>query len=97
MTKCHKANFVNYLPSSNLEANAFYFQIGTVAYNLFLLFKQILDKNLQKHTVKTIRYKLYNIAGKVVSHAREMILKVNEQFTKLLQTIRYKAYKESLE
>jgi len=88
---------MSYLPSSNLEANAFYFQIGTVAYNLFLLFKQILDKNLQKHTVKTIRYKLYNIAGKVISHARETILKVNEEFIELLKRIRQRAYEESLE
>ena len=88
---------MSYLPSSNLEANAFYFYIGVVAYNLFLLFKQILDKNLQKHTVKTIRYKLYNIASKVISHAREVIVKVNEEFIQLLQVIRQKAYEESLQ
>jgi len=88
---------MSYLPSSNLQANAFYFYIGTVAYNLFLLFKQILDKNLQKHTVKTIRYKLYNIASKVIFHARETILKVNKEFKKLLQTLRQRAYEESLE
>ncbi len=87
---------MSYLPSSNFEANAFYFYIGTLAYNLFLLFKEILDSNLQKHTVKTIRYKLYNIAGKVISHARDTILKVNEEFIKLLQRIRQKAYDESL-
>jgi len=50
-----------------------------------------------KHTVKTIRYKLYNIAGKVVSHAREITLKVNEQFKNLLQNIRFKAYEDSLQ
>jgi hypothetical protein len=88
---------MSYLPSSNLQANTFYFYIGTLAYNLFLLFKKILDSNLQKHTVKTIRYKLYNIAGKVISHARETVLKVNEEFIKLLQTIRQRAYEESLQ
>lgn len=88
---------MSYLPTSNFEANAFYFSIGTLAYNLFLLFKQILDKSLQKHTVKTIRYKLYNIAGKVVTHARKISLKVNEEFTELLQNIRYRAYEMSLE
>jgi len=88
---------MSYLPSSKLEANAFYFYIGTLAYNLFLLFKQILNSNLQKHTVKTIRYKLYNIAGKVISHARETILKVNDDFIKILQHIRQRAYEESLE
>jgi hypothetical protein len=88
---------MSYLPTSNFEANSFYFAIGTLAYNLFLLFKQILDKNLQKHTVKTIRYKLYNIAGKVVNHARQTILKVNEQFIELLNNIRQKAYDVSIQ
>ena len=88
---------MSYLPTSNVDANAFYFSIGTLAHNLFLLFKQILDKNLQHHTVKTIRYNLYHIAGKVVSHAREITLKVNEQFVQLLQTIRIRAYEMSLE
>ncbi len=88
---------MSYLPTSNFEANSFYFAIGTLAYNLFLLFKQILDRNLQHHTVKTIRYKIYNIAGKVVTHARKIILKVNEEFKELLQSIRIRAYKVSLE
>jgi len=88
---------MSYLPTSNFEANSFYFAIGTLAYNLFLLFKQILDSNLQKHTVKTIRYKLYNIAGKVINHARETILKVNEQFVELLSNIRQRAYDISIQ
>ena len=88
---------MSYLPTSNFEANAFYFAIGTLAHNLFLLFKQILDKSLQHHTVKTIRYKLYHIAGKVTFHARQITLKVNEQFLQLLQTIRTRAYEMSLE
>ena len=87
----------SYLPTSNFEANSFYFAIGTLSYNLFLLFKQILDKNLQKHTIKTIRYKLYNIAGKVINHARQTILKVNEQFIELLNNIRQRAYDISIE
>lgn len=88
---------MDYLPSSDFISNALYFQIGTLAYNLFILFKQILDTNLQKHTVKTIRFKLYNIAGKVITHARKTILKVNEDFLDLLQRIRQKAYQVSLE
>jgi rRNA-processing protein FCF1 len=88
---------MSYLPTSNFEANSFYFAIGTLAYNLFLLFKQILDLNFQKHTVKTIRYKLYNIAGKVVYHARQTTLKVNCQFVELLGNIRKRAYDVSIE
>ena len=37
------------------------------------------------------------IAGKVISHARETILKANEEFIQLLQTIRQRAYEKSLE
>ena len=44
-----------------------------------------------------ITYKLYNIAGKVITHARDTILKVNEEFIEILQTIRQKAYETSLE
>jgi hypothetical protein len=88
---------MSYLPTSNFEANSFFFAVGTLAYNLFLLFKEILDSSFQKHTVRTIRYKLYNIAGKVVSHARAITLKVNKQFKELLQNIRHKAYEESLQ
>jgi len=88
---------MSYLPTSNFDANSFYFAIGTLAHNLFLLFKQILDERWQHHTIKTIRYKLYHIAGKAVSHAREITLKVNEQFVKMLQDIRIKAYEMSLE
>ena len=88
---------MSYLPSSDFISNALYFQIDTLAYSLFILFKAILDKNLQKHTVKTIRYKLYNVAGKVINHARKIILKVNDEFVDLLQRIRQKAYIVSLE
>lgn len=88
---------MSYLPTSNFQANAFYFAIGTLAYNLFLLFKQILDEGFKHHTVRTIRYKLYNIAGKTVTHARETILKVNKQFEELFCSIRARAYQVSLQ
>ena len=78
-------------------SNALYFQIGTLAYNLFMIFKQILDTNLQKHTVKTIRYKLYNIAGKVITHSRKLILKVSDEYLSLFQRIRDRAYEASLQ
>jgi hypothetical protein len=41
--------------------------------------------------------KLYNIAGKVITHARQTILKVNEQFVELFENIRQKSYDISLE
>ena len=88
---------LDYLPTSDFISNALYFQIGTLAYNLFMIFKQILDTNLQKHTVKSIRYKLYNIAGKVITHSRKLILKVSNEYLPLFQRIRDRAYKASLQ
>ena len=88
---------LKYLPTSHFAANALYFHIGTLAYNLFILFKQILHTSWKKHTIQTIRYKLYHIAGKVITHARQTILKVNDQFVQILNTIRQKNYEISLE
>ena len=88
---------LKYLPTSHFQANALYFHIATLAYNLFMLFKRILHTSWQKHTIQTIRYKLYHIAGKVIKHARELILKVNEEFVEILGNIRQKSYEASLE
>jgi len=85
------------LPTSDFIGNAFYFSIGVFAYNLFVLFKETLEESWQHHTIQTLRYKLYNIAGKVITHARQTILKVNTQFVDMLESIRQKSYVISLE
>ncbi len=36
---------LKYLPTSDFIGNAFYFQIGVLAYNLFVLFKEIQNKS----------------------------------------------------
>jgi len=84
---------MSYLPTSDFMANAFYFAIGTLAYNAFVLFKQTFKEGWKRHIVQTIRYKLYNIAGKVIQHARKIILKVNSDFLDLINQIRHKSYK----
>jgi hypothetical protein len=88
---------LKYLPTSHFKANALYFHIGTLAYNLFMLFKRILHTSWQKHTIQTIRYKLYHVAGKVITHARQTILKVNHQFIETFNTMRERIYQVSLE
>jgi hypothetical protein len=93
-----KAGFnIHHLPSSDFISSAFYFQIGILAYNLFLLFKETLQKSWQRHTIQTICYRLYHIAGKVIKHARELTLKVNKEFVEILGNIRQKSYEASLE
>jgi len=49
------------------------------------------------HTVQTIRYKFYSIAGKVIHHARKTILKVNNEFVNLINQIRQKSYQISIQ
>jgi hypothetical protein len=88
---------LKYLPTSHFKANALYFHIGTLAYNLFVLFKRILHTNWQRHTIQTIRYKLYHIAAKVIVHARQTILKVDRRFVETFHTIRQRIYQLSLE
>ena len=53
--------------------------------------------NISFVKVKTIRYKLYNIAGRVIYHSRQLILKVNEQFIELLNNVRQRAYEVSIQ
>jgi len=88
---------IDHLPSSDFISNAFYFQIVVLAYNLFLLFKKTLQHSWQKHTIQTLRYKLYNLAGKVITHARKTILRVQHEYVEMLTTIRQKIYALSLE
>jgi len=88
---------LNYLPSSNFISNAFYFQVGVLAYNLFILFKKMLKDSWHRHTVATMRYKFYRLAGKVVKHSRKIILKVQEEFVEIFHAIRERIYKASLE
>ena len=84
--KALKGGFnLSYLPTSDFMANALYFQIGALAYNLFIMFRQTLQQSWQKHAVQTIRYKLYNIAGKVITHAGRTILKVNRELVEILE------------
>jgi hypothetical protein len=88
---------LKYLPTSHFQANALYFHIVTLAYNLFMLFKRILHTSWQKHTIQTIRYKLYHIAGKVITHARQTILKVNQSLVETFNRLGERIYQVSLE
>ena len=88
---------MSYIPTSDFIANAFYFAIGTLAYNVFVLFKQTFEEGWKRHTIQTIRYKFYNIAGKVIQHARKTTLKVNSEFLNLINQIRLKSYQISLQ
>lgn len=77
------------MPCGTLEANAVFFRIGALAYNLFVLFKRLaLPASWRKHQVQTLRWRLYHSAGKVVTHAGAVSLKVAAWLFALFEEIR---------
>lgn len=79
------------MPCGEWEANAMYFAIGVLAYNLAQRLKrQVLPESYRTATVATLRWKVYRLAGKLVRHARRLILQVKADTEKwrLLQSAR---------
>jgi hypothetical protein len=79
------------MPCGQFEANAMYFAIGVLAYNLAQLLKrQVLPASYRTATVATLRWKLYRMAGKLVCHARGWVLQIMADLEKwrLLQSAR---------
>ncbi len=72
----HQIN-LNHLPMGQFNSNCLYFTVGLLAYNLLQLLKLIgLPEEYHHKTVKTLRYQLLKLAGKLVLHARYMILQI---------------------
>jgi len=79
------------MPCGQFEANAMYFAIGVLAYNLAQLLKrQVLPAAYRTATVATLRWKVYRLAGKLVRHARGWMLQIKADLEKwsLLQSAR---------
>jgi hypothetical protein len=72
------------LPCSDFDANAVYFSICALAYNLFALMRQLLPEGLECHRAKTIRWRLYAMAAKVIKTGRQVFVKVQAQHQALL-------------
>jgi hypothetical protein len=63
------------LPSGDFGANAFWFALGVLTYNMFVLQKELLlPKEYRPKTIGTLRWALIEIAGKVVRHGRRLWL-----------------------
>jgi len=68
-----------------LEANALYFAIGVLAYNLGQLLKRrVLPPSYGGVTVATLRWKVYRLAGKSVRHTRGWVRQVKADLEKWL-------------
>lgn len=77
------------MPCGQFEANAVFFRIGCLAYNVGRLFVlKTMGKSWHRHQVQTLRWKLYATAGKIVFHGRYVWLKVRGHLRGLFAEIR---------
>lgn len=72
------------LPCSDFNANALYFFLSAIAYNLFALMRQLLPEELSHHRAMTIRWRLYAMAAKVVKTGRQIFVKLQSKNQQLL-------------
>lgn len=80
-------------PSDKFGANAAWWHIMVLAFNLkTCMQKLVLPKSLAVTRMKGLRFHIVNIAGKVITHARRLVVKIsnNPEVIELLQLIRKK-------
>jgi len=81
------------IPCGQCEANPVFFRIGIVAYNLFRLFiLKTLATSWHRNQVWTMRWRLYQITGKIVCHGGQVFLKVKRGFRQLFADIRLRTW-----
>jgi hypothetical protein len=80
---------MDYAPCRSLKADAVYFEIGVLAYNLTIAVKRLLlGGDWVRRTIASLRWRLLTTAGKVVRHGRKLILRVQESHFELLKRVR---------
>ena len=87
------------MPCGQTHANAVFFRIGVLAYNLFIGFKRLCcPESWVKQTIVTFRWKMVQVAGRIVRHAGEIVLKLMVDLGKLdlFRGIRKKSFELSL-
>ena len=81
------------MPCGQFEANAMFFRIGVLAYNVGRLFVlKTLDGAWHQHQVHTLRWKLYATAGKIVFRGRSVFMKVRRHLSCLFHQIRARSW-----
>ena len=71
------------MPCGTFGANAVYFGIGILSYNLFTGFKS-LNPLFSNNTIKTFRWSFFNIAGKIIKRSGRIILKIKTDMDKYI-------------
>jgi hypothetical protein len=81
---------LEHLPSGRFLSNAAFLQIISLAYNLVEALKVLgLPEEYRQKTVKSLRYRLFNIPAMWVRHARQWVLKlgVDKRLLDLINTV----------
>lgn len=75
---------MDWMPCGETYANAVYFRIGVIAYNLFVAMKALsLPNGWRHHRIATVRWRLYQIAGQVFWESRRVRLALATTLDKL--------------
>jgi hypothetical protein len=65
------------MPCGDSGANAVFFRIGVLAYNLFIGFKRLAcPAAWASRTMATVRWKLVQVAGRILRHAWRVVLRL---------------------
>lgn len=68
---------MDWMPCGETHANAVFFRIGVIAYNLFQAMKLLsLPPWWRTSTIATVRWRLYQTAAQVVHHAHQVLVKL---------------------
>lgn len=77
------------MPCGTFQANAAFFSIGVLAYNLYLGFRgAALGQDWARSQIQTVRWRLFQTAGKIVRHGRQVFLKINAAMLDVFTAIR---------
>ena len=81
------------MPCGQFGANAIFFRVGVLAYNVAKLFLlNTLGRSWCRHQVQTLRWRLFQTAGKVVCHAGYVWLKVRREMEEMFSRIRHRSW-----
>jgi hypothetical protein len=68
----------NKMPCKDFDANSLYINICALAYNIFQVFKLVLPQEYNNSRLKKVSTFVYHNAAKIISHARQLVVKVQE-------------------
>jgi hypothetical protein len=88
------------MPSGDFGANALYFGIGIMTYNLFIAQKYwTMPFAWANKTIKSVRWLLVEVVGRIIKRSRKVIFKIAARVEKYLiyEQIREKTYRLATE